>query len=116
MIKPEWGKKRKCVKCNTLFYDMKKDTFSCPKCGKEYSDEQYTDATIKKILKSGSKNPLPPQDILEDDFLSMPDTLSSDEDFTDDIGLDVLEEEEDTDAGEGASKRRSIYPEDEENE
>ena len=31
MAKPEWGLKRKCLKCGTFFYDMNKKSFTCPK-------------------------------------------------------------------------------------
>ena len=35
MAKPAWGRKRTCTSCGTLFYDMKKDPATCPKCGFE---------------------------------------------------------------------------------
>ncbi len=34
MIKPEWGTKRACPKCNTRFYDLTKDDpVTCINCG-----------------------------------------------------------------------------------
>ncbi|MEI6418065.1 MAG: TIGR02300 family protein [Sphingomonadales bacterium] len=34
MVKPEWGTKRHCPKCNTRFYDLAKDDpVTCISCG-----------------------------------------------------------------------------------
>lgn len=50
MIKPEWGTKRQCPKCNTRFYDLGADEpVHCINCGNEWTPEP--------ILKS--KQPLP---------------------------------------------------------
>lgn len=49
MIKPEWGTKRQCPKCNTRFYDLSKDDpVTCISCGNAWTPEP--------ILKS--KQPL----------------------------------------------------------
>ena len=49
MIKPEWGTKRACPKCNTRFYDLtKEDPVTCINCGNAWTPEP--------ILKS--KQPL----------------------------------------------------------
>ena len=32
MAKPEWGTKRRCTNCATVFYDLKKDPIICPRC------------------------------------------------------------------------------------
>ena len=50
MVKPEWGTKRACPKCNTRFYDLTKDDpVTCITCGFAWVPEP--------ILKS--KQPLP---------------------------------------------------------
>jgi uncharacterized protein (TIGR02300 family) len=36
VAKPEWGKKRTCQSCGAAFYDLKRKTISCPKCGAAY--------------------------------------------------------------------------------
>ena len=33
MAKSEWGTKRTCRNCSEPFYDLKKKTIECPKCG-----------------------------------------------------------------------------------
>lgn len=49
-MKPEWGAKRACPKCNTRFYDLgKDDPVACINCGYAWAPEP--------ILKS--KQPLP---------------------------------------------------------
>lgn len=37
MADPEWGKKRTCLSCGALFYDLKKKNIECPKCGAAFS-------------------------------------------------------------------------------
>ncbi len=39
MAKPEWGKKRTCQSCGAVFYDLKRKTISCPKCGAAYDQD-----------------------------------------------------------------------------
>jgi uncharacterized protein (TIGR02300 family) len=39
VAKPEWGKKRTCQSCGAAFYDLKRKTISCPKCGTPYNSE-----------------------------------------------------------------------------
>ena len=33
MVKPEWGTRYTCVKCEARFYDLNKPEPICPKCG-----------------------------------------------------------------------------------
>ena len=50
MVKPEWGTKRACPKCNTRFYDLGKDEpVTCIACGNAWAPDP--------MLKS--KQPLP---------------------------------------------------------
>ena len=39
MAKPEWGLKRICHSCGTRYYDMRRATIACPKCGTEFDPE-----------------------------------------------------------------------------
>ncbi len=40
MVKPEWGAKRACPKCNTRFYDLTKDEpVTCIACGYAWMPE-----------------------------------------------------------------------------
>jgi len=39
VAKPEWGKKRMCQSCGAVFYDLKRKTIGCPKCGAAYDPE-----------------------------------------------------------------------------
>jgi len=50
LVKPEWGAKRACPKCNTRFYDLgKEDPVTCINCGNTWVPEP--------VLKS--KQPMP---------------------------------------------------------
>ena len=48
-MKPEWGQKRKCLKCDTFFYDMRQSEFSCPKCKEKYTNATYEEAKHKQL-------------------------------------------------------------------
>ena len=42
MVKPEWGAKRACPKCNARFYDLTKDDpATCLSCGHSWVPEPY---------------------------------------------------------------------------
>ena len=90
MAKPEWGLKRKCLKCGTFFYDMNKKSFSCPKCKEEYTLDSYAENKTKQLLKLAKK--AAPR--IEDDTLDEEALLQMTEDIPlsdDDIGPDDLE-------------------------
>lgn len=36
MVKIEWGAKRTCLNCGARFYDLQKQSATCPKCGTQY--------------------------------------------------------------------------------
>ena len=96
MTKPEWGLKRKCLKCGMFFYDMRKKSFTCPKCGKKYSLDTYEEAKTKQLLTLAKKAApkLDDEDLDENALLQMTEDVPlADADIdTDDI--DMLEEEE----------------------
>lgn len=80
MVKPEWGTKRACPKCNTRFYDLTKDDpVTCINCGMAWVPEP--------ILKS--KQPLP----FETAKPKAAETEDADTELVDD-DLDIDEEEE----------------------
>ena len=96
MTKPEWGLKRKCQKCGTFFYDMRKKNFVCPKCGAKYSEDTYEEAKTKQLLKLAKKAApkLDDENLDEDALLQMTEDVPLvDEDIGND-DLDMLEEEE----------------------
>ncbi len=53
MIKAEWGEKRVCGGCESLFYDMQQNPIVCPKCLQEYK----ADKTGKVLLRQLSIEP-----------------------------------------------------------
>ena len=70
MTKPEWGTKRKCLSCGAFFYDMKKKTFTCPKCGKEYNAEEIEAAKLEAALKSVSNIKALQEELDEEDIVA----------------------------------------------
>ena len=96
MTKPEWGLKRKCLKCGTFFYDMRKKTFTCPKCGEKYSLETYEEAKNKQLMKLAKKAApkLDDEDLDEEALLQMTEDVPlGDEDIAN-ADVDILEEPE----------------------
>ena len=119
MTKPEWGLKRKCLKCGAFFYDMRKAKFTCPKCGEKYSLDSYEEAMNKQLLKLAKKAaPKIDDESLDEDALLR---MTEDVPLTDeDIGRDDIDMLEEEAAGEtGESDLSGIveeYAEDDKNE
>ncbi len=51
MSKPEWGTKRTCQSCGAHFYDMRKDTIICPKCGATYDPEAVLKSRRGRVVE-----------------------------------------------------------------
>lgn len=87
MVKPEWGTKRTCPKCNTRFYDLgAEDPVTCISCGTAWVPEP--------ILKSKQPLPFGEQEKKES-------AESADADLSDDLEIDedADDAEEDVDLG-----------------
>ena len=52
MAKPEWGKKRICLACNTKYYDLNKSPIICPSCGSEFDPDIYLKTRKGKNLSA----------------------------------------------------------------
>jgi uncharacterized protein (TIGR02300 family) len=87
MVKPEWGTRYICYKCAARFYDLKKPTPVCPKCG---ADQTKAPA---KLSSSAPARPrtrsLVPDEVEPDDRLGDGELGELGE-----IGLDEIEVEE----------------------
>lgn len=81
MARPELGEKRRCLSCETKFYDLNKDPAVCPKCG-EVFELQVPEKIVPVVEPVASKKP-------DDDDVTVlstdPDTISL-EDADDDDG------------------------------
>ena len=51
MSKPEWGTKRTCQSCGAHFYDLRKDTIVCPKCGATYDPEAVLKSRRGRVVE-----------------------------------------------------------------
>ncbi len=99
MAKPEWGKKRVCLACNTKYYDFNKSPIICPSCGTEFDPDIYLKSKKGKNLSNklvSEKNQNISEDITNIDDIA---TDSSDEVVVDDDPiLDINKENQDADA------------------
>ena len=80
MAKPEWGTKRKCLGCGAFFYDLKKTTFTCPKCGVSFTAENFLEAKQRA------------QKVVPD---AVDEELNKKDQFSEDDGLEMLEDTDD---------------------
>jgi uncharacterized protein (TIGR02300 family) len=92
MVKPEWGTKRACPKCNTRFYDLgKDDPVACISCGFAWAPEP--------VLKSKQTTPFEtakPQVSESDDVAT---AVAVDEDLDLDTDVEAGQADGDVDLG-----------------
>jgi len=88
LARPELGEKRRCLSCETKFYDLNKDPAICPKCGVVF--ELQVPEKIEPVPEAKKEEKTP----AEDDSVSSvdPDTISL-EDADEDDGVTVDGEE-----------------------
>ena len=102
MAKPEWGKKRICLACNTKYYDLNKSPIICPSCGSEFDPDIYLKSRKGKNLSTkviSEKKQNMSEDIsnIDDIETDTDDVVVSD----DDPLLDINTENQDTEAEAG---------------
>lgn len=107
MAKPEWGAKRICQSCSAPFYDLRRDSIICPKCGARFDPE----AVLKSRRTRGAdeavaEKPKPKAEVAE----VTPD--AGDKDAADDEGelpedaidaVDAVDDDDDDEVLEDAS-------------
>ena len=102
MAKPEWGKKRICLACNTKYYDLNKSPIICPSCGSEFDPDIYLKSRKGKNLSAkvvSEKKQNMSEDVsnIDDIETDTDDEVESDDDQL----LDINTENQDTEAEEG---------------
>ena len=102
MAKPEWGKKRICLACNTKYYDFNKSPIICPSCGSEFDPDIYLKSRKGKNLSAkvvSEKKQNMSEDISNIDDI---ETDTDDEVVSDDDPLlDINTENEDSETESG---------------
>tara|TARA_E500000081_G_C5784467_1_gene197879 strand:- start:64 stop:468 length:405 start_codon:yes stop_codon:yes gene_type:complete len=102
MAKPEWGKKRICLACNTKYYDFNKSPIICPSCGSEFDPDIYLKSRKGKNLST--KVVSEKKQNMSDDMTNIDDidTDTDDEVVSDDDPLlDINTENQDTETEAG---------------
>ncbi len=102
MAKPEWGKKRICLACNTKYYDFNKSPIICPSCGSEFDPDIFLKSRKGKNLSTkvvSEKKQNMSEDItnIDDIEIDSDDEVVSDEDPLLDINTENQDSE--TEAG-----------------
>ena len=102
MAKPEWGKKRICLACNTKYYDLNKSPIICPSCGSEFDPDISLNSRKGKNL---SAKVVSEKKQNKSDDISNIDDIETDTDnevvSDDDPLLDINTENEDTETESG---------------
>lgn len=98
MPKPDLGVKRKCVKCDAFFYDLKKAEFACPKCGEKYTAATYEQSKMKQLMKLAKKAApkLDDGNLDEDALLQMTEDVPLTDEEIGNEELDIIEQDENT--------------------
>ena len=102
MAKPEWGKKRICLACNTKYYDLNKSPIICPSCGSEFDPDIYLKSRkgknlAAKVVAEKKQNMAEDMSNIDDIETDTDDEVVSD----DDPLLDINTENQDTEAEAG---------------
>ena len=102
MAKPEWGKKRICLACNTKYYDLNKSPIICPSCGSEFDPDIYLKSRkgknlSAKVVSEKKQNMSEDMSNIDDIETDTDDEVVSD----DDPLLDINTENEDTETEAG---------------
>ena len=97
MAKAAWGTKRKCLKCGTFFYDMNKESFSCPKCKDTYTIESYEESKTKQLMKLAKKSAprIDDENLDEETLLQMTEDVPLSDDELGPDELEILEDDPD---------------------
>ena len=102
MAKPEWGKKRICLACNTKYYDFNKSPIICPSCGSEFDPDIYLKSRkgknlSAKVVSEKKQNMSEDMSNIDDIETDTDDQVVSD----DDPLLDINTENQDTETKAG---------------
>ena len=102
MAKPEWGKKRICLACNTKYYDLNKSPIICPSCGSEFDPDIYLKSRkgknlSTKVVSEKKQNMSEDMTNIDDIETDTDDEVVSD----DDPLLDINTENQDTETEAG---------------
>ena len=113
MTKPNLGKKRTCLSCETRFYDLNKNPAICPKCGEKFK-KSVTKAkrTSTSEKKASGINIIEADELAEDAKVEEIAPENDDGDSNADNETDELEAELEDDLDESLMENTSELDED----
>lgn len=88
MAKPEWGTKRICQSCDSPYYDLRRDTPACPKCGTTFSVRPAARQRKPVPKEEVDKVAVAPKKVAavdESDAVDDPDTKADDDEAADNL-------------------------------
>ena len=91
MAKPEWGSKRTCQSCATVFYDFHREPIVCPSCGATVEPEPV----VKSRRSRNDSKPKP---------AAKPAVVAEADDDTAEEEDNLLLDSDDEDAGDGGEE------------
>ena len=113
MTKPNLGKKRTCLSCETRFFDLNKNPAICPKCGDKYKIPVIKSKRASTPEKKASdKNTIEADGLAEDAKVEEITPEIDDGDSSADNETDELEAELEDDLDEGLMENTSELDED----
>ncbi|MDE0810635.1 MAG: TIGR02300 family protein [Alphaproteobacteria bacterium] len=90
MAKSEWGIKRVCQSCATLFYDFAKSPIVCPSCGAAFDPEAVLKSRRNRVPAPEQAKPMRPKakedaaDLEDEDENEAEENVLADEDEDED--------------------------------
>jgi hypothetical protein len=87
MSKSEWGLKRHCQGCDSIFYDMRQSPIVCPKCHTTFDEEAMSANT------GAMRNGLDADEISDSEINIGKAREPLNFDADDDIGVDLLDDD-----------------------
>jgi uncharacterized protein (TIGR02300 family) len=96
LAKPEWGTKRICPSCGARYYDLQRDTVTCPKCSTPFDPEAFLRARRARPAAPVEKElaPVVADDIDGDLETAEVEAVEDEEEEAAGVALEEGEEEE----------------------
>ncbi len=91
MAKPEWGRKRICYSCGSVFYDLRRDPIVCPKCNAKFDPEAILKSRRSRVavVEEAKAKPSAPDTTKTDEVKDKESTAEDEESAAEDEESDL---------------------------